>query len=137
MFSLDVGESNTFDFIEFVASGIGGGTYDVMATLAFSDPGGVVSSTGSGVYGTFFGAISGGTLTWADAVQQVTLGNGTVYTVALQQGFTIVHGASAITQATVTLDASPVPLPASALLLLAGIGGFGIVRRRQRKIAAT
>lgn len=134
-FSLTEGMSYSFDFIEFTASGLGGGTYEVSATLAFSDPGGAITATGGGVYGTFFGAISGGTLTWDDAVQQVAFGNGGLYTVALQQGITLVKG-SAIAKATVTLDAAPVPLPASALLLLAGIGGLGVMRARNRRLAA-
>lgn len=129
-FTLDEGESSTFDFVEFSTQGIGGGTFEVSATLAFSDPGGSVSSTGSGFYATFFGAISGGGLAWGNAVQQVSFGNGGLYTVELEDGFTVGLGNSAVASATVTLDAAPVPLPAAGWMLIAGLGGLAYTGRR-------
>ncbi|MGR3655540.1 VPLPA-CTERM sorting domain-containing protein, partial [Paracoccus sp. (in: a-proteobacteria)] len=32
-----------------------------------------------------------------------------------------------------SVSVAPVPLPAAGLMLLAGLGGFGVMRRRQKK----
>lgn len=139
-FSLAEGEtSDWFNFFQVDVTSrynLGGGGYDVEATLAFSDPGGAVSGSGDGRFYTAFGIISVGTLNWDDAFQTVSLANGTQYSVELEDGFAIVAGTSANVRARVTLDVAPVPLPASALLLLAGIGGIGIASRRRRKQVA-
>ena len=132
-FELGVGETSSwFDFVEFTAVGIGGGTYDVSATLAFSSPGGSASSDGDGIYGTLLGAISGGSLNWDTPVQQVAFGNGGFFTVQFEEGITIVHGDSAIARARVIYDVAQVPLPASALFLIAGLGGLAAMRMRKK-----
>lgn len=140
-FSLAEGEtSDWFDFFSLTASGIAlDESYTVNATLAFSDPGGFSSTTGSGEFSTFFGAISSGSLDWgSDQFSTVSLADGTEYTVELEQGAAIVLGNSATVRARVTLDnaVAPVPLPASALLLLAGVGGLGAMRLRKKQAAA-
>lgn len=136
-FSLAEGEtSDWFNFFRVDVTSrynLGGGGYDVEATLAFSDPGGAVNGSGDGRFYTAFGVISVGTLTWDNPFQTVSLANGTEYTVELEDGFAIVAGTSANVRARVTLDVAPVPLPASALLLMAGVGGLGIMSYRRRK----
>ncbi|SHG73624.1 VPLPA-CTERM protein sorting domain-containing protein [Cognatiyoonia sediminum] len=136
IFDLGVGDSYSFDFIDFsivdVESFIGGGLFAVEATLAFEAPGGSVSDSGFGGFGTFAGFLSGGVLEWTTGTQQVSLDDGTVFTVELEEGSVFGFGNSATAQATVTLDVAPVPLPASSLLLLAGLSGLGIAARRKR-----
>ena len=138
-FSLDVGETYSFDFIDFYVSGNGafGGIFTVDAILAFATPGGSISASGGGIFGRVSGIITGGALIWNDAVQTIALGNGTIFTIALDQGIAFGRGRSATVQAHVTLDAAPIPLPATALLLLVGVGGMAVVRmRRKPELAA-
>lgn len=42
---------------------------------------------------------------------------------------------SQLAQVQVTADVAPVPVPAGLPLLLAGLGGLGLVARRKRKLA--
>ncbi|MEJ6390094.1 VPLPA-CTERM sorting domain-containing protein [Gymnodinialimonas ulvae] len=139
-FDLDEGEtSGWFDFFSLTASGIAlDESYSVHATLAFAEPGGFSSTSGSGEFSTFFGFISGGSLDWgSDQFNTVSLADGTEYTVELEQGSAILLGDTATVRARVTLDSvAPVPLPASALLLLAGVGGLGAMRLRKKQAAA-
>ena len=137
-FSLTEGQSSGwFDFFELSVWGKGTSDYEVSATLAFSDPHASSTALGGGEYFTIFGLISGGNLSWgSDASQQVGFGNGGLYTVQLQEGSILGFGNTAMVQARVMLDAAPVPLPASALLLIAGLGGLGFVRMRRRTALA-
>jgi len=59
-FSLDDNQSKEINFFTLTAAGFGIDTYSIMATLAFDSP--LISGTGSGsgLFGTFFGKISGG-----------------------------------------------------------------------------
>jgi hypothetical protein len=48
----------------------------------------------------------------------------------LQSLFGVTGGTYEISLGTTTVDIAPVPIPASALMLLAGLGGFAALRRR-------
>ena len=75
-FTLNDGQTQSFDFFEFDvdAWGFAGGDFTVEATLAFEEPeDGAVTGTGSGAWGTAFGVVSGGFLTWVDMPSTFTL----------------------------------------------------------------
>ncbi len=137
-FILADGESEKFAFINVTTTSryIGGiGSFDIAANLNFDDPGIDVGSSGSGSWGTLFGLVSGGTLSWGDtAIHTFELGGNTVQ-VALEEGCTIGLGTSATVHATVTnLGTTPVPEPSTLLIIGSGlIGLVGYNRKRFRK----
>jgi len=135
-FTLAEGESITFDFLTFDGVGTGAAMYNIDATLAFSSPTAAVSSGGAGGALSIGGSILAGLLLWDSSPQTVTLSDGTSFTVAFEGGIGILLGNSVSTSATVTLnsigDVSAVPLPASALLLIGGLGALGVARRRKK-----
>lgn len=138
IFSLLEGESHTFDFFDVTVGGLFAlATVDAAATLAFTLPPGVsVSSTGSGGFATFFGALSAGALIWdAPGPVEVALTNGSTFDVELSDIIAFGFGDTATVQATVTAT-NVVPEPATLALFGAGLVAVGIVRRR-RKVART
>ncbi|HHI93620.1 MAG TPA: VPLPA-CTERM sorting domain-containing protein [Gammaproteobacteria bacterium] len=122
------------NFIDWnAAGGFGGALYDVAVTLAFSSPDPAsTSTTGAAGYASFFGVISGGFLSW-DPVPSLTFAQGSTLDIALEDGIAIGFGTSVSTGATFTGNTiAPVPLPATGLLLLAGIAGLGVARKRKK-----
>ncbi|MEO9780225.1 MAG: VPLPA-CTERM sorting domain-containing protein [Sedimentitalea sp.] len=135
----EVGDYETFDFLTFTGNGTGFyENYTASATLAFSAPTIDASSGGAGgVVGVIGGFIGAGALEWDDVPVDVAFGNTGIVSIDFQGGSTILPGTSITTTATVTLvqaDISPVPLPATGLLLLGGMGGL-VAMRRKRKAA--
>jgi PEP-CTERM motif len=125
------------DFIDWEASGIGIGFFDVEVTLAFSSPDSATGSTtgggGFGTIGTLFGSISGGVLTW-NGPATINFAQGSAIDVFFDSEITLGIGSTTTTGAKfVGNDITPVPLPASSLMLLAGVGGLAAMRRRQKK----
>jgi len=130
------------DFIEWEINGnIAAQSFSVTANLVFTAPTDATgSATGSGRAGTLFGFISAGKLTWdeclscsidfgefgnLDFVLADTVPNFFSYTKGI--------GNKLKTGATFTgNELAPVPLPASALLLLAGLGGLAAMRRKEK-----
>lgn len=119
------------DFIDWaVGPGLGGETYDVEVSLAFSTPDAASGSTGgwAGV-GTILGVISGGILTW-DGPGVVNFADGSVLTFLMHPVAAGGFGSSTTTGVTFKVDnVAPVPLPAAGLMLLVGIAGIAAVRR--------
>ena len=137
-FDLDnAGDMNSFDFLTFTGQGSGLTAFDITATLAFNPPSLSTTSGGSGGALLKRGTIIGGTLTWDDVPETYVLSDGSELSVVFAGCTFIFCGDDVTTSASVTLDSvgetSPVPLPASALMLLAGIGGLVGSKRLRKK----
>ncbi len=137
-FSLDEGETESFDFIRFETTGTTGNvllpaarTFSITATLAFAPPAVTVTGNGNGGALLLSGNIIGGVLNWTNLDTQVSFGNGGLATIDFQDGIALFAGKSETIDASVKLDAAPIPLPAAGILMLGALGGLVAVRRRK------
>ena len=116
----------------------GGGIYNINAVLNFSAPSSA-SATGSGYAGfaTFLGTVSAGVLKWTSGTGTVDFAEGYKLSYSLDDAAKIGFGTGASTGGTFTLDqdVAPVPLPATALLLMAGVGALGGIGANRRRAA--
>ena len=133
IFSLNDGESYTFDFFQITVDGLGTGTADIEATLAFEQPSGSeITGNGSGWWGTIYGVISAGYLGWVDMPQAITLANGDYFDVDFEDVAVVGFGNSTTVSATVTAHAAPVPEPTTILLSGIGLLGMGFYLRKRK-----
>lgn len=134
-FTLNVGESKVFDFIDIVISGaLGIADISLDANLGFSPPGGAGTANGDGWYAKgLFTTL--GALEWSD-IAPITAG-GATYKIELQDlaGFTF--NQTTKVKATVTLI-SEVPEASTWALMIAGFGlvGTAVRLRRREDLAA-
>jgi hypothetical protein len=143
IFSLNDGESHTFDVFDIKVDGFGLGKADVLMILAFDSPSGS-ETTVTGVSGwfTFFNLFSGLSLKWNDTPSSIILSNGNSFDVFFKNICTFGCGDSFTIAATVTAhtvpgpgpDPNPTsPVPEPATILLMGVGLIGLAGYSRKK----
>lgn len=145
-----IGEDYTFNTTLVTPTSIPIGP--VAYTFTFGSAAANAILTAGFSYVQLTGAFTGGYLSWSDGVTTVTqaLVAGVQTTLAVplsaagpnqtltlgfakQSGIGVLAGAVVVTEDDTV---STVPLPASGILLLAGLGAIGLARRRAAKLAA-
>jgi hypothetical protein len=141
-FSLEVGESQTFDFAKlWLSSGFGGGNATIDAQLAFIRPDADPAGTeGAGSYirlgGIFTPGAVIGSLEWDTPSQQIVASDGTTFTVTFGGIVGVDFGREIFAPVTITLDSAPaVPEPATWAMMIIGFGiAGGAIRRNKAKL---
>ncbi|HKU15992.1 MAG TPA: PEP-CTERM sorting domain-containing protein [Steroidobacteraceae bacterium] len=129
------GDSFSFNFFDIDFYGLGGGSGEISAALAFDSPTGAPTIGGDAI-GAFFtiGVLTAGTLDWVTNDWLVNLANGTSYVVTLND-LSGITGNSATVTGTIRLRSGPgsvsVPEPATLTMFGLGLLGLGLMRRRQ------
>jgi hypothetical protein len=142
-FTLNPGQSTTFDFFRVSVGGFGGAFASVTATLGFDSPSGAsVSGHGSGGFITKFGIVSAGFLLWDDVPAIVTGADGSQFSVDFSDiaGFTFGNSADVTATITALKSGTPTvpPVPATpavvaepGTIVLLSLGLVAIACRRR------
>jgi hypothetical protein len=138
-FTIADGGTQSIEFFTLTASGLGVGSANISASLFFTTPVGLIGSgSGEAEWGTFFGMISGGKLTWdANTLPDVvTLADGNVVSIDFEDGIEIGLGDTATVHAYISnhgggAGGAPVPEPATMFLLGSGMLGLVAVGRKR------
>ena len=123
------------NFFKWSVEGIGIESFNVAVKLAFSSPDAAsANGSGSGLFFTLYGIISGGILDWS-SVESVSFAQGSKLDIGFDNVQAIGFGNSVYSGATFTgnliVPVAPVPLPASVPLLGAGLLALGWFGRRK------
>jgi hypothetical protein len=131
------GDSFSFNFFDINFYGLGGGSGEISATLAFDSPAGAPTVGGDAI-GAFFtiGILTAGSLDWINNDYLVNLANGTSYTVSLND-LSGITGNRATVTGTIKLRSGPgavrVPEPATLTMFGFGLLALGLIRRRKQR----
>ncbi|WP_146188837.1 VPLPA-CTERM sorting domain-containing protein [Albidovulum aquaemixtae] len=145
--NLTVGQSVTFDLFDIwtndpLINGSDTTPQSIFVDFDIGRSGGVGALNGTTQGNTAF-IFQYGSVNW-QAPLMLAFGNGGLMQISLSNeifnfgvfGLSAGQANGATVQATATLIAAPVPLPAAGLGLLAGLGGLALVRRRRMRDAA-
>lgn len=122
------------NFIDWSASGLGGGTFDVAINLVFATPEPASGGTnGNGGFATILGTISGGFLTW-DGPAEINFSDGSTIFAFMDNVLTGGLGGSTTSGASFKGEFAPseVPLPAGLPLVLGGLAMLGWAGKKRK-----
>ena len=135
-FILDDNESMTIDFFTFSATGTGLSSFDLDANLNFDTPEIDAGGAGEGFWVGWGGSFSFGVFNWDNAVQEFTLDDGNIISIAMEDGFACGPGSEITIHATITnLGGGTAPVPEPSTILLMGSGLLSLVGYSRKRFS--
>jgi hypothetical protein len=133
-FSINEGASATYDFANLSFNGLGLATgVKLKATLAFLTPDVADATTnGNATYGTLFGWLNAGKLTW-DTIAPITTTDGSQFTVSFGNLEGLGFGTVQQNMTIAVNSVAAVPEPGTWALMIGGFGLAGAMLRRRRQ----